>query len=270
MSGFTSSQILAGINAFFDWSSQNVLISFSSLIGKFHWTARTSSVLLVAGVGSYCAYRICSRYLGKDFVWTLLDSSKCDLLSRSDSRLLHPAGEGFYTQQLAQDEFHHRLLRDFLREGTTSLSGSTCSGSAIGQRKSISYTMVSPDGKVIRVIRKDPLRRHLRSSSSAQGFAALPPPSASGTPAGLYEANDDCCSVGTRSDITSVSRRTAPTTSRRVMRRRDDAPAANNEDDGDTVSLAPSDRSASLHLVWEGDPAWDDEFANGKIVLGTY
>jgi hypothetical protein len=55
--------------------------------------ARTSGIVLIAGVGSYCAYRICSKYLGKEFVWTLIDATRLDRLSRADSRLLHPAAE---------------------------------------------------------------------------------------------------------------------------------------------------------------------------------
>jgi hypothetical protein len=49
--------------------------------------------VLVAGVGSYCAYRICAKYLGKEFVWTLMDAVRLDRISHADSRLLHPAAE---------------------------------------------------------------------------------------------------------------------------------------------------------------------------------
>ncbi|WKY08934.1 hypothetical protein Q1695_001814 [Nippostrongylus brasiliensis] len=51
--------------------------------------ARASGVLLVAGVGSYCAYRICTRYLGKRFVWMLLDSARFDNIPSADRRLLY-------------------------------------------------------------------------------------------------------------------------------------------------------------------------------------
>ncbi|CAJ0581931.1 unnamed protein product, partial [Mesorhabditis spiculigera] len=55
------------------------------------WLARASGVLLVAGVGSYCAYRICTRYLGRRFVWMLMDSGRFDQVPTADLRHLHPS-----------------------------------------------------------------------------------------------------------------------------------------------------------------------------------
>lgn len=51
--------------------------------------SRASGVLLVAGVGSYCAYRICTKYLGKRFVWMLLDSARFDNIPSADRHLLY-------------------------------------------------------------------------------------------------------------------------------------------------------------------------------------
>ncbi|CAI4223454.1 unnamed protein product [Auanema sp. JU1783] len=51
--------------------------------------SRTSGVLLVAGVGSYCAYRICTNFLGRRFVWMLLESSRTDSIPTADRRLLY-------------------------------------------------------------------------------------------------------------------------------------------------------------------------------------
>uniref|UniRef100_A0A0K0DCL6 Secreted protein n=1 Tax=Angiostrongylus cantonensis TaxID=6313 RepID=A0A0K0DCL6_ANGCA len=36
-------------------------------------SARASGVLLVAGVGSYCAYRICTRFLGQRYMFPQVD-----------------------------------------------------------------------------------------------------------------------------------------------------------------------------------------------------
>ncbi|XGW05933.1 hypothetical protein V3C99_016358 [Haemonchus contortus] len=54
--------------------------------------SRASGVLFVAGVGSYCAYRICTKYLGKRFVWTLLESARFDNPATADRRLLYACG----------------------------------------------------------------------------------------------------------------------------------------------------------------------------------
>ncbi|CAJ0588042.1 unnamed protein product [Cylicocyclus nassatus] len=51
--------------------------------------SRASGVLLVAGVGSYCVYRICTKYLGTRFVWMLLDSARLDNIATADRRLLY-------------------------------------------------------------------------------------------------------------------------------------------------------------------------------------
>ncbi|KIH68859.1 hypothetical protein ANCDUO_00802 [Ancylostoma duodenale] len=65
--------------------------------------ARASGVLLVAGVGSYCAYRICTKYLGSRFVWMLLDSARFDNIATADRRLLYASGQHYFplvTQQV--------------------------------------------------------------------------------------------------------------------------------------------------------------------------
>lgn len=49
--------------------------------------------------------------LGSDFVWTLFDATKCDLLARADSRLFHPAAEvGSFFQQ---NKWWTKLFRAF-------------------------------------------------------------------------------------------------------------------------------------------------------------
>ncbi|KAK5976902.1 hypothetical protein GCK32_003985 [Trichostrongylus colubriformis] len=63
-----------------------------TIITRIAIPARASGVLFVAGVGSYCAYRICTKYLGKRFVWTLLESARFDNLASADRRLLYACG----------------------------------------------------------------------------------------------------------------------------------------------------------------------------------
>ncbi|KAI1715026.1 hypothetical protein DdX_08303 [Ditylenchus destructor] len=112
----SSSELMSSVNSALDWTNKSLQLVFSSIVQNFQ--SRTSGVLLMAGVGSYCAYRICKRFLGKDFVWTILDSAKCDLLARADSRLLHPAAEGFYTVRLGEDDLKH--IQDFLQSDLSS------------------------------------------------------------------------------------------------------------------------------------------------------
>uniref|UniRef100_A0A0R3QMI2 EXS domain-containing protein n=2 Tax=Brugia TaxID=6278 RepID=A0A0R3QMI2_9BILA len=45
---------------------------------------------LVASVGSYMMYRVCARFLGKNFVWTILEQARFDLLTRNETYLLKP------------------------------------------------------------------------------------------------------------------------------------------------------------------------------------
>ncbi|EYC29676.1 hypothetical protein Y032_0006g3117 [Ancylostoma ceylanicum] len=63
-----------------------------SITIRINISARASGVLLVAGVGSYCAYRICTKYLGSRFVWMLLDSARFDNIATADRRLLYASG----------------------------------------------------------------------------------------------------------------------------------------------------------------------------------
>uniref|UniRef100_A0A1I7VXE8 Pecanex-like protein n=1 Tax=Loa loa TaxID=7209 RepID=A0A1I7VXE8_LOALO len=51
---------------------------------------RTSGVLLVASVGSYMMYRVCARLLGRNFIWTILEQARFDLLARDETYLLNP------------------------------------------------------------------------------------------------------------------------------------------------------------------------------------
>ncbi|VBB33645.1 unnamed protein product, partial [Acanthocheilonema viteae] len=50
---------------------------------------RTSGVLLVASVGSYMMYRVCARLLGRNFIWTILEQARFDLLARDEKYLLN-------------------------------------------------------------------------------------------------------------------------------------------------------------------------------------
>ncbi|CAI2355270.1 unnamed protein product [Caenorhabditis sp. 36 PRJEB53466] len=50
--------------------------------------SRTSGVLLVAGVGSFFAYRVASNLLGNRFVWECLEARRIDQMPSADRRLL--------------------------------------------------------------------------------------------------------------------------------------------------------------------------------------
>ncbi|KAK6757842.1 hypothetical protein RB195_015579 [Necator americanus] len=76
------------------FSSTDVILSLLSPFSgpRPAFKARASGVLLVAGVGSYCAYRICTKYLGSRFVWMLLESARFDNIATADRRLLYASG----------------------------------------------------------------------------------------------------------------------------------------------------------------------------------
>ncbi|KAM3716696.1 Protein unc-80 [Dirofilaria immitis] len=50
---------------------------------------RTSGVLLVASVSSYVIYRVCTRFLGRNFIWTILEQARFDMLARNETYLLN-------------------------------------------------------------------------------------------------------------------------------------------------------------------------------------
>uniref|UniRef100_A0AAF5PTE9 Uncharacterized protein n=2 Tax=Wuchereria bancrofti TaxID=6293 RepID=A0AAF5PTE9_WUCBA len=68
---------------------------------------RTSGVLLVASVGSYMMYRVCARFLGENFVWTILEQARFDLLTRNETYLLKPR-----MSYIASDEYDSCCLAD--------------------------------------------------------------------------------------------------------------------------------------------------------------
>ncbi|ULT85929.1 hypothetical protein L3Y34_005960 [Caenorhabditis briggsae] len=66
--------------------------------------ARTSGVLLVAGVGSFFAYRVASNLLGNRFVWECLDARHIDQLPTADRRLLYSFNEADEDEEDAEDQ----------------------------------------------------------------------------------------------------------------------------------------------------------------------
>ncbi|EGT32074.1 hypothetical protein CAEBREN_12735 [Caenorhabditis brenneri] len=66
--------------------------------------ARTSGVLLVAGVGSFFAYRVASNLLGNRFVWECLEARHIDQLPTADRRLLYSFNEEATEEEDAEDE----------------------------------------------------------------------------------------------------------------------------------------------------------------------
>uniref|UniRef100_A0A915ER17 Uncharacterized protein n=1 Tax=Ditylenchus dipsaci TaxID=166011 RepID=A0A915ER17_9BILA len=206
--------------------------------------ARTSGVLLMAGVGSYCAYRMCRRFLGKDFVWTLLDSAKCDMLSRADCRLLHPAAEGFYTVRLGEDDLQQ--IQEFLLRNT---QGSLVSVGRSGRRSSCSST--ASNWRRLGRQQEKGLASLLMDLSSAvemtKNHLQLD-----------HEDDEDARSI--TSEMSSVSHQHAhqphPKQARSHRNRLWSLSTAASEGNEDDESVA----SASLRIVWQGEQDWEDEF----------
>uniref|UniRef100_A0A1I7UQH4 Transmembrane protein n=1 Tax=Caenorhabditis tropicalis TaxID=1561998 RepID=A0A1I7UQH4_9PELO len=68
--------------------------------------ARTSGVLLVAGVGSFFAYRVASNLLGNRFVWECLDARHIDQLPTADRRLLYSFNDDEAEEDDEEEEIH--------------------------------------------------------------------------------------------------------------------------------------------------------------------
>ncbi|VDK81925.1 unnamed protein product [Litomosoides sigmodontis] len=64
-------------------------ISFDADNCNFAVLMRTSGVLLVASVGSYMMYRVCARLLGRNFIWTILEQARFELLACDEKYLLN-------------------------------------------------------------------------------------------------------------------------------------------------------------------------------------
>jgi len=198
---------------------------------------RTSGVLLIAGFGSYCAYRIANRYLGNGIVWTIFDPAHCDLLARSDSRLLNPipccSNEDDKRTIVSIDEF------DDDKE-------------SISSTKKRSVKIRGPNGTFIKLIQNPNSRLQLEEESK-KGLAGL-------TPVRLAakrrsEILDEVSSIGGSSSISAASR----------LRRTGKMQEKNQDDDA--VSLAPTEAS-EIRLIWDGEVAWDDEFADDLKIAG--
>uniref|UniRef100_A0A0M3HYZ4 Pecanex-like protein n=1 Tax=Ascaris lumbricoides TaxID=6252 RepID=A0A0M3HYZ4_ASCLU len=219
--------------------------------------ARTSGVLLVAGVGSYIVYRMFVRLLGRNFIWTLVDQTRVDTLNRSDIRLLHPAS-------IAHDsdmDIYSTVLADDERSDS-------CSELSTRTRN----TFLSPEFS--------PTRRRYLASLPVRG-RALPIVS---TP---IEQENRQKPLGSESDSIGSSRQACSrlSTTRsfenyitafmntyrhmnmerqpggyyRIHSRRLSARSESETSYGlSRISFTPSERSASLRLLWD-DPQWDSE-----------
>jgi hypothetical protein len=213
---------------------------------------RTSGVLLIAGFGSYCAYRICNRYFGRGFVWTLFDAAHCDLLARADSRLLNPdpccSKDSERRSIVSVDDFGNEIdEEDDEKTPTSSIRG----------RLRIKR---SNENNFIHLPKNSRIRRALAASPSMkEGLAGI-----------SFVARDD---DGRSTSPSSVAGSSFSEASR--IRRGDRIPKliANDDDqyhdfdDDDSVSIAPTEAS-EIRLLWDGDACWDDEFAAGPSEAG--
>uniref|UniRef100_A0A914X8N8 Uncharacterized protein n=1 Tax=Plectus sambesii TaxID=2011161 RepID=A0A914X8N8_9BILA len=232
-------------------------LTLTLLLGpRCFFRARTSGVLFVVGVGSYLAYRLCVRLFGKDFFWVLVHQTQDDLLSKSKEDQLHQStpAKGL-RQRHSMDDIYSSVLAD-----DECSSSSSCDVDSIGTRE----TFLSPDAtpKRKRTGRMPPPRL-LRTQPAFSSTPCLnendPAPSSDS-----HNENDDLPSR------LSTPRR--PKRSTGVLRK----PAAsivlmrdeeNNEVIADNASDRCSEKEASLRLVWEGEPMWDDDgmFGSGNI-----
>jgi len=297
MSEFLFSKILSNachfaLDTLLDCFPLSMEFSWFGFRHKFQWSARTSGIVLIAGVGSYCAYRICSKYLGKEFVWTLMDVARLDRLSKADTRLLHPAAEGFLTSRQSTTFYEERarqrlcqLLRSLSEDdkaiaaGGLSVLGSSGHGSIISQADSRSpqkqrYRLLSTrSGSPIRVVcSTNPiLRRALQktpserrpSDSDREGLAAIRWESGQregrtlNTRTHIPRQNEDDHCDGL-SDLTSVSRAQPPPV---ALLRTDCCTDVDGDPYEDDENMDNWSRSSYRHSTAGGDPlSWDDEF----------
>ncbi|KAE9551511.1 hypothetical protein FO519_005279 [Halicephalobus sp. NKZ332] len=160
----TRSEFFSLADGFVYTATDTLVLRIFSLPSKIEYSARTSGVLLIAGFSSYCAYRIANKYLGKGFVWTIFDATHCDLLARSDSKLLH------LEPCCSTDEEKRTIISidEFADdEPGTSQQGSTTSA------KKRSIKIKSPSGTFIKLIENPNRKFQLEEEGSRKGLAGL-------------------------------------------------------------------------------------------------
>uniref|UniRef100_A0A7E4VSA5 Protein kinase domain-containing protein n=1 Tax=Panagrellus redivivus TaxID=6233 RepID=A0A7E4VSA5_PANRE len=246
------SQYLAGTNAFLSDAGHCLVFRFFAFSSNFTWTARTSGVLLIAGFGSYCAYRIANRILGNGFVYTLFDAAHCDLLARADVRLLHPEPPCSMRSAISVDNFEELPERTDRKPS-----------------RARSLTRLDDNGrKYIQVIEHPSLSRALASPTQKAGLAALPPirnsNSRDRSRSRASECFDDASSVAD-SSVSEASRIRSGRRRPHFLRADQEPEGFDVDDDDDAMSIAPTETS-EIRLMWDGDACWDDEFGDGMGV----
>lgn len=196
--------------------------------------ARTSGVLFVAGVGSYVAYRMFARLLGRNFIWTIVDHARVDLLSRADVRLLHPlsvnrtSSDDLYSSVFADDEYSD-------------------SHSENGFSSRTENTFLSPESSPLRPFGRSP-RMPLTSSHPLCS-----------TPLDVKRVSKFAISEDGYIDR---RKRDRPCERYRIQSRRLSAVSARSESIASRglsqISADASERSASLRLMWD-EPEWDHQ-----------
>ncbi|VDK18078.1 unnamed protein product [Anisakis simplex] len=205
--------------------------------GTFSLKARTSGVLLVAGVGSYMVYRMFVRFLGQNFMWTLVNQTRVDTLNRSDIRLLHPANV-LRTSECCSSMF----ADDEYSSGETGSVVSACTKN----------TFISTEYSRSR-------RRYLSSRSARNRSHPTP----------LRKRDERKAMKGEPVDENCQKKEFTPT--HHVYCRSFSARSESEASRGlSQISITPSEKSASLRLIWD-DPQWDSEVdLNGQGLLLVY
>ncbi|CAP30552.4 LOW QUALITY PROTEIN: Protein CBG11409 [Caenorhabditis briggsae] len=199
--------------------------------------ARTSGVLLVAGVGSFFAYRVASNLLGNRFVWECLDARHIDQLPTADRRLLYSFNEADEDEEDAEDQENEvdPVTGERRRRRRDSEGSRISAGQVSAKREHETEIVNKKHHKNQERKKKKPfsigrLNRIRRSTRTPRGLLGSLQETPSKRGAGIVSRQSSRHSVASAHSVASI-------------------PFSSNS----------SVKSASFRIVWEGSqPTWDD------------
>uniref|UniRef100_A0A0K0FPJ2 Protein MGA2 n=1 Tax=Strongyloides venezuelensis TaxID=75913 RepID=A0A0K0FPJ2_STRVS len=204
---------------------------------------KTSGVLIVAGVSSYCVYKLCGKFLGKRLIWTLLDSKPLNITSQSKlfplssvSSNLFNINEDVYNSIITSLESDKESDEDIIEGEIDSSKKYYVNLSFPGKdyrRKGLTALSVMEADEMNEEHKKDIIKK-------ACSLSRLSSPS---TPTSI---------VGEKKNFINIDKK---------QRIRSDY--VDNEmynDDITSSSGSVSVKSANFNLACDTEPVWDDEF----------
>uniref|UniRef100_A0A0N4Z4Q4 LNS2 domain-containing protein n=1 Tax=Parastrongyloides trichosuri TaxID=131310 RepID=A0A0N4Z4Q4_PARTI len=201
---------------------------------------KTSGILIIAGVSSYCAYKLCGKFFGRRFVWTLLDSKPLNVTkeskiftSTSTTPNLFEVDEDVYKQIIMSSDNEKESDEEIVVDDEK-----------INSLKKYHVDLTFP--------RKDYRKRGLTAISYIEVEEEESQKAIIERPRSLSRLSSSSNKIQDKSSPTN------PNTFIRTDIKKDGMNVTNYKDNISTSSV--SVKSATFNLTWDAEPMWDDEF----------